>query len=79
MFLLGSKVIGDLKERYPSGTRVRLENMDDRQAPPVGTEGTVYSVDDIGTIHVKWDNGSFLGLVYGVDSFSVIRQGGENG
>ena len=32
-----------------------------------GLKGTVLSVDDIGTIHVAWDNGSSLGVVYGVD------------
>jgi len=41
--------------------------MDDPQAPPVGTKGTVTRVDDTGTIHVKWDNGSGLGIVPGVD------------
>ena len=41
--------------------------MDDVQAPPLGTKGTVVAVDDIGTIHVKWDNGSSLGIVLGED------------
>lgn len=39
-----------LREKYPSGTRVELVEMDDPQAPPVGTKGTVYGVDDIGSI-----------------------------
>lgn len=51
-----------LKSLYTAGTRVKLINMDDMQAPPAGTEGTVICVDDIGTIHVKWDNGCGLGL-----------------
>ena len=46
-----------LKERYPKGTKVRLLGMEDIQAPPVGTLGTVMFVDDIGTIHVRWENG----------------------
>ena len=29
--------------------------------------GTVRSVDDTGTVFVSWDNGSGLGVVYGVD------------
>jgi len=42
--------------------------MDDVQAPPIGTKGTVYGVDDSGSILANWDNGSALNVVYGVDS-----------
>ena len=62
-----------LKERYPKGTKVRLLGMEDIQAPPGGTLGTVMFVDDIGTIHVRWENGSSLGLVWGEDSFEEVR------
>jgi len=60
-------MLSQLRESYPAGTRVELVKMDDVQAPPVGTKGTVVAVDDIGTIHVKWDNGSSLGIVLGED------------
>ena len=62
-----------LREHYPSGTRVRLIQMgsDPRPVPP-GTEGTVVGVDDAATIHVRWDNGSGLGLIWGEDSFEKI-------
>ena len=33
-----------------------------------GLKGPVSCVDDPGTIHVDWDNGSHLGIVYGEDS-----------
>jgi hypothetical protein len=46
--------------------------MDDAQAPSAGTIGTVLCVDDIGTIHVKWDNNSCLGVVWGVDRIIKI-------
>ena len=59
------------KEKYKRGDRVKLIKMDDIQAPPVGTQGTVRFVDDIGTVHVSWDNGSSLGAAMGVD---VIRK-----
>lgn len=55
------------------GARVRLISMDDpysRLTP--GDEGTVRFIDDAGTVHVDWDNGSSLGLVSGVDSYHVI-------
>ena len=61
-----------VRERFPKGTRVRLNCMDDISAPAPGTEGTVQLVDDIGTIHVKWDNGSCLGVALGVDSCTKI-------
>lgn len=52
---------------YPAGTRVELIQMDDAQAPPSGTRGTVIGVDDTGSIMVNWDNGSGLNIIYGVD------------
>ena len=56
-----------LKDLYPAGTRVKLVEMNDIQAPPIGTLGTVMYVDDIGTIHIRWDNGSTLGAAYAED------------
>ena len=64
---MDKKQVERLREGYPQGTRVELIRMDDPQAPPVGTRGTVTAVDDIGTIHVKWDTGSSLGVAYGED------------
>ena len=56
-----------LRREFPKGCRVVLEKMDDPQAPPIGTEGTVRGVDDAGSIMVAWDNGSTLSVVYGED------------
>lgn len=59
-----------MKSNYEPGTRLELISMDDPYSKiPPGTRGTVMCVDDIGTIHVKWDNGSGLGLVPGEDAF----------
>lgn len=58
-----------LREQFPKGTRLELIEMDDpynRKLVP-GCRGTVVAVDSIGTIHVNWDCGSSLGIVYGVD------------
>ena len=59
-----------LREEYPIGTRVELVQMDDpyNQKLIPGCKGTVVAVDSIGTIHVAWDCGSSLGVVYGEDS-----------
>lgn len=60
-------LIDEIKKLYPIGSRVELVKMDDKQAPPVGTKGTVKGVDDIGSIMVDWDNGCGLNVVYGED------------
>ena len=62
-----TETIECLKEEFPKGTRVRLVKMDDVQAPPIGTLGTVSGVDDTGSILVDWDNGSGLNVIYGED------------
>lgn len=61
-----------LKEQYSAGCRVELVSMDDVQAPPVGTKGTVLGVDDTGSIMVAWDNGSSLNVIFQVDRVRII-------
>lgn len=56
-----------VRKMYPAGTRVELVRMDDCQAPPIGTKGTVTAVDDMASLIMKWDNGCSLNVVYGVD------------
>jgi hypothetical protein len=56
-----------IRTEFPSGTRIRLVRMDDPQAPPVGTYGTIYGVDDAGSLLVHWDTGSSLNVVWGED------------
>ena len=67
---ISKKALRELREKYPQGTRVELIKMNDpyntRLVP--GCQGTVRCVDDIGTIHIEWDCGSRLGVVYGEDS-----------
>jgi hypothetical protein len=62
-----------IKEIYRPGMRIRLTAMDDVQAPPIGTEGTVLGVDDIGSILVAWDNGSSLSVLLGIDEIEIIE------
>lgn len=66
------EIIEKLKDKYPIGTRVRLIQMEDLQAPPIGTEGTVTGVDDIGSILVDWDNGSGLNVLYDYDRVEIV-------
>ena len=76
MRVISKEALQALRERFPKGTRVELVQMDDPQAPPIGTKGTVIGVDDIGSIMVRWENGSGLNVVYSED---VCRKvGGAN-
>lgn len=64
----------ELLKKYPVGSRVKLLKMDDIQAPPIGTLGTVKGVDDILSILVSWDNGSGLNVVYGEDQIELVSK-----
>ena len=67
MRVISKAALEGLRRRYKPGTRVELLQMDDVQAPPIGTKGTVLGVDDVGSILVAWDNGSGLNVIYGID------------
>lgn len=67
----GKSVADRVRKEYPAGTRIELVKMDDRQAPPIGTKGTVRGVDDTASLLVAWDNGSMLNVVYGED---IVRK-----
>ena len=67
MFGISRETVERLRREYPVGCRVELVRMDDTQAPPIGTKGTVRGVDDIGSIMVSWDNGCGLSVAYGED------------
>ena len=65
--------IQQYKEMYPKGTRIMLDHMNDPRPVQAGTAGTVIVVDDIGTVHCKFDNGRQLGICPEVDSFHKIE------
>ena len=69
------EILASLRERFPQGARVELLRMDDLQAPPIGTKGTVMGVDDSGSIMVAWDSGGSLHVLFGVDECRVIEEG----
>ena len=68
------EIVERIRREYPAGTRVELVRMDDVQAPPAGTQGTVKGVDDTGSLLMRWDNGSGLNVVYGED---IVRKVGD--
>lgn len=63
-----------LRAQYPAGQRVELLSpLDDPYARlQAGDRGTVQFVDDAGTVHVRWDCGSGLGLIPGEDHFKNV-------
>lgn len=75
------EIVERLRREYPAGSRVVLRKMNDPQAPPIGTRGSVTGVDDAGSLIAKWDNGSGLNVVYGedyaekLDSVTVVCYG----
>ena len=70
-----NKRIEMMKARYPEGTRICLDNMENDPHPiPPGTKGTVEFVDDMGTVFCKFDNGRSLGMIPGEDSFHKIQE-----
>ena len=68
------KDIQRLREQYPKGSRVELlESVTDPYHPlPAGSKGSVWAVDDAGQLHINWDEGGSLALIYGIDSFRKI-------
>ena len=68
------KELTALREKYPTGTIVKLISMNDVQSPPVGTIGEVTLIDDMGSVHVNWKNGSMLALIPDVDSWEILKK-----
>lgn len=69
------EMLKQLRSYYPPGTRVMLIKMDDPYTKlNPGEKGTVTCVDDVGTIHVNWDSGSSLGIVFGEDLCQRIEE-----
>ena len=75
MFNIDEETLKNLRRNYPKGSKVKLIQMDDPYTTiSKGTIGTVSKVDDAGTIHVSWETGSSLGIVYGVDKCELIEE-----
>ncbi|MFY0520593.1 DUF4314 domain-containing protein [Lysinibacillus sp. UGB7] len=72
---MNSNVI-ERKIMFPPGARiVVLETIEDIFTPILKDEkGTVLHVDDIGSVHTQWDNGSTLAALI-EDKISLINKG----
>ena len=61
------KIVEHIRKTYPAGCRVVIDEMDDAQAPRIGSQGTVTGVDDIASVMCAWDEGGSLSVAYGAD------------
>lgn len=62
-----------IKKEFPIGTKIKCIHMvKDPRPIPDGATGIVQFIDDIGTIHIRWENGRLFGIVPGVDKFSKV-------
>lgn len=62
-----------IREMYPEGTQIILQEMRGESQMPYGLKGTVKFVDDAGQIHMSWENGSSLALNIDEDTFEKIE------
>lgn len=64
-----------LRNKYKVGTKIKLIRMYDLiGAVPPNTTGIISCIDDIGTIHIEWENGSSLGLNFEIDEFIILNE-----
>jgi predicted CopG family antitoxin len=54
------------------GMRIQMISMDDQHAIDRGMQGTIVRIDDLGTLHVKWDDGSTLGVIPEIDEYQLL-------
>ena len=74
MRFLSKEVINRIRQMYPTGTTVQLIHMDDVQAPPPGTMGTVRGVDDTGSLLMRWDTGGRLNVILDEDEVEIVKE-----
>lgn len=70
--MLTPEQLANIRASYQRGRRVRFLGFGepDRRWLEPGILGTIRSVDDLGTVHVEWDNGVRLGCI-------VVQAGSE--
>lgn len=70
--MLSRESIETIRKQYPIGTKIKLREMEGETQMPAGLLGEVTHVDDIGQIHVKWENGSILALHPIIDKYDIL-------
>ena len=75
--MLKREEVERIKEKYSKGTPICLYSMEGEHTVQPGSRGVVDHVDDIGQIHMKWENGSSLALNVEKDRLDNITQQAE--
>ena len=70
--ILSPTEIAECKSKYSKGDVITLEKMVGEKLP-AGLKGIVQNVDDIGQIHIHWENGSTLAINPKIDKFTVEK------
>ena len=60
-----------IRQMFRPGTQIVLQEMAGEPQMPPGLRGNVRFVDDIGQVHMRWENGSRLALHPFEDTFQV--------
>lgn len=68
------KEIDRIRAFFPIGIKVKLFEMSGEPEMPSGLLGKVRFVDDIGQVHIQWENGSRLALHPYEDVFTIIEE-----
>mgnify|MGYP000851355456 FL=1 len=67
------KIKNEIKKKYPIGSIIKLTKMDDPYAPPIGTIGKIVGIDDIGSLLIRWENGSSLRVTVPDDKIEIVK------
>lgn len=64
--------VREYREKYPTGTRIRVTRFDDKEVTDEFPLATVSFVDGLCTLHVTFDNGIKRSVVPGIDTFRYL-------
>ena len=67
------KIQNEIKNKYPIGSIIKITKMDDPYAPPFGTIGNIVDIDDIGSLLIRWENGSSLRVTAHDDKIEIVK------
>lgn len=64
--------VREMQEKYPEGTRICVTRLNNYELQPDKALATISFVDNLGTLHVTFDNGAKRSVIPGIDSFRFL-------